>query len=81
MKALTYIEHEKFTLWEKPKSVILNPWDTIVWVTLGSICTSDLHIKCGSVLRTVPGITVDHETRYSCSPFGLHHLELLCEFE
>ena len=30
-------------------------------VTLGSICTSDLHIKHGSVPRAVPGITVGHE--------------------
>ena len=29
--------------------------------TLGSICTSDLHIKHGSVPRAVPGITVGHE--------------------
>ena len=33
----------------------------IVRVTLGSICTSDLHIKHGSVPRAVPGITVGHE--------------------
>lgn len=31
------------------------------WVTPGSICTSDLHIKHGSVPRAVPGITVVHE--------------------
>ena len=30
-------------------------------VTLSSICTSDLHIKHGSVPRAVPGITVGHE--------------------
>ena len=30
-------------------------------VTLGSICTSDLHIKHSSVPRAVPGITVGHE--------------------
>lgn len=30
-------------------------------VTLGSICSSDLHIKHGSVPRAVPGITVGHE--------------------
>ena len=35
--------------------------DAIVRVTLGSICTSDLHIKHGSVPRAVPGITVGHE--------------------
>ena len=35
--------------------------DAIVRVTLGSICTSDLHIKHGSVPRAVPGVTVGHE--------------------
>ena len=30
-------------------------------MTLGSICSSDLHIKHGSVPRAVPGITVGHE--------------------
>ena len=33
----------------------------MVRVTLSSICTSDLHIKHGSVPRAVPGITVGHE--------------------
>src|SRR5699024_7716571 len=33
----------------------------IVRVTLASICTSDLHIKHGSVPRAVEGITVGHE--------------------
>lgn len=61
MKALTYIEPGKFALTEKPKPIILDPRDAIVRVTLGSICTSDLHIKHGSVPRAVPGITVGHE--------------------
>lgn len=61
MKALTYIEHGKFALTDKPKPQILNSRDAIVRVTLGSICTSDLHIKHGSVPRAVPGITVGHE--------------------
>ena len=61
MKALTYIEHGKFALIEKPKPVLLDSRDAIVRVTLGSICTSDLHIKHGSVPRAVPGITVGHE--------------------
>ena len=61
MKALTYIEHGKFALLDKPKPVILDPRDAVVRVTLGSICTSDLHIKHGSVPRAVPGITVGHE--------------------
>ena len=61
MKALTYIEHGKFALIDKPMPVILDPRDAVVRVTLGSICTSDLHIKHGSVPRAVPGITVGHE--------------------
>ena len=61
MKALTYIEHGKFELIKKPKPVILDDRDAIVRLTLASICTSDLHIKHGSVPRAVPGITVGHE--------------------
>ena len=61
MKALTYIDHGKFALIDKPKPTILAPRDAVVRVTLGSICTSDLHIKHGSVPRAVPGITVGHE--------------------
>ena len=61
MKALTYIEQGEFALMDKSKPQIIDPRDAIVRVTLGSICTSDLHIKHGSVPRAVPGITVDHE--------------------
>ena len=61
MLAYTYIEHGKFALTEKEKPVLLDPKDAIVRVTMGSICTSDLHIKHGSVPRAVPGITVGHE--------------------
>lgn len=61
MKALTYIEHGKFALQEKAKPQFVSARDAIVRVTLGSICTSDLHIKHGSVPRAVPGITVGHE--------------------
>lgn len=61
MKALTYIEHGKFALKEKAKPELLHEKDAIVRVTLGSICTSDLHIKNGSVPKAVPGITVGHE--------------------
>ena len=61
MKALTYIERGRFELFEKPKPEILDDRDAIVRVTLASICTSDLHIKHGSVPRAVPGITVGHE--------------------
>ena len=61
MLAYTYIEHGKFELIEKPKPVLKDPRDAIVRVTLGSICTSDLHIKHGSVPRALPGTTVGHE--------------------
>lgn len=61
MLAYTYLEHGRFELLDKPKPEIQNPRDAIVRVTLGSICTSDLHIKHGSVPRAVQGITVGHE--------------------
>lgn len=61
MKGLTYIEHGKFALQEKAKPQLVSARDALVRVTLGSICTSDLHIKHGSVPRAVPGITVGHE--------------------
>ena len=61
MLAYTYIEQGKFELREKPKPVLQNDTDAIVRVTLASICTSDLHIKHGSVPRAVPGVTVGHE--------------------
>lgn len=61
MKALTYIEHGKFALQEKAKPQLVSARDALVRVTLGSICTIDLHIKHGSVPRAVPGITVGHE--------------------
>ena len=61
MKAYTYIEPGKFALVDKKKPELQESTDAIVRVTLGSICTSDLHIKHGSVPRAVPGITVGHE--------------------
>ncbi|HIW14793.1 MAG TPA: alcohol dehydrogenase [Firmicutes bacterium] len=61
MLAYTYVKPGTFALLEKPKPVLLHPKDAIVRVTLSSICTSDLHIKHGSVPKAVPGITVGHE--------------------
>lgn len=77
-KALTYTERGKFALLDKPAPRILDSRDAIVRVTLGSIDTSDLHVKHGSVPRAVPGI------RSACtleSPFNLlrqHGKVLLC---
>ena len=61
MLTYTYIEKGKFALLDKPKPTLLDVRDAIVRVTLASICSSDLHIKHGSVPRAVPGITVGQE--------------------
>ncbi len=61
MLAYTYLEQGRFALLDKPKPTLLHDRDAIVRVTLASICTSDLHIKHGSVPRAVPGVTVGHE--------------------
>ena len=61
MLTYTYISEGTFALMEKPKPVLQHERDAIVKVTLASICSSDLHIKHGSVPRAVPGITVGHE--------------------
>lgn len=61
MKAYTYISEGNFELREKEKPVIMHERDAVIKVTLASICSSDLHIKHGSVPRAVPGITVGHE--------------------
>ena len=43
--AYTYIKQGKFELIEDPNPELRDSRDAIVRVTLGSICTSDLHIK------------------------------------
>ena len=61
MLAYTYVERGKFELQEKQKPALQDDRDACIRVTLASICTSDLHIKHGSVPRAVPGVTVGHE--------------------
>ncbi len=61
MLAYTYKQHGIFELTEKDKPKLQDPQDAIVRVTMSSICTSDLHIKHGSVPKAVLGITVGHE--------------------
>lgn len=61
MLAYTYVERGKFELREKQKPALQDDRDAIIRVTLASICTSDLHIKHGSVPRAVPSVTVGHE--------------------
>ena len=61
MLACTYVEPGRFALLDKPVPTLIHDRDAIVRVTLGSICTSDVHIRHGSVPRAVPGVTVGHE--------------------
>ena len=61
MLEYTYKQHGIFELTEKDKPKLQDPQDAIVRVTMSSICTSDLHIKHGSVPKAVLGITVGHE--------------------
>ena len=61
MLTYSYIKKGSFGFTEKPKPKLIHERDAIVKVTLASICTSDLHIKHGSVPRAVEGITVGHE--------------------
>ena len=61
MRAYTYYGGGELRLADKPMPQVKGPGDAIVRVTLASICTSDLHIKHGSVPRAVPGVTIGHE--------------------
>lgn len=61
MLTYSYVSKGKFDFVEKPKPRIVDSRDAIVKVTLASICSSDIHIKHGSVPRAVEGITVGHE--------------------
>lgn len=61
MLTYSYVSKGVFDFVEKPKPCILDPRDAIVKVTLASICSSDIHIKHGSVPRAVEGITIGHE--------------------
>ena len=61
MLTYTYLSKGNFQLVEKPKPTLQHERDAIVKVTLASICSSDLHIKHGSVPKAVEGITVGHE--------------------
>ena len=59
--AYTYKDNGVFELTEKAKPKLQSPKDAIVKITMSSICTSDLHIKHGSVPKAVLGITLGHE--------------------
>ena len=55
MKAYTYVSEGKFELMEKQKPVLMHERNAIAKITLASICSSNLHIKHGSVPRAVLG--------------------------
>lgn len=61
MLGYVYVAPGRFELQERPMPEVVDARDAVVRVTLSSICTSDLHIKHGSVPRAVPGIIVGHE--------------------
>ena len=61
MPAVVYRAIGQFALEERPCPTLQEDTDAIIRVTLAAICTSDLHIKHGSVPRAVPGIIVGHE--------------------
>lgn len=61
MLAYVYKEQGCFALEEREKPQLIESQDALVRVTMASICTSDLHIKHGSVPRAVPGTIVGHE--------------------
>lgn len=61
MLAYVYKEKGHFALEEREKPTLMEPQDAIVRVTMASICTSDLHIKHGSVPRAVPNTIIGHE--------------------
>lgn len=61
MKAYTYTAPGQFEMIQKPIPEITDPHDAVVRVTLSSICSSDLHIKHGSVAMARRGVTIGHE--------------------
>lgn len=61
MLTYSYLSKGKFGFLTKPIPRILEEKDAIVRLTLSSICSSDIHIKHGSVPRAVEGITLGHE--------------------
>lgn len=61
MKAVVYKGKGEVALEDRPMPVIKEDTDVIVKVTLSSICSSDLHIKHGSVPRAKENTVLGHE--------------------
>lgn len=61
MYAAVYKGHGTIELEQRELPQIIDPQDAVVKVTLTTICSSDIHIKHGSVPRAVPGTVLGHE--------------------
>lgn len=61
MKAVVYKGKGEVSLEDRPMPVILEDTDAIVRVTRSTICSSDLHIKHGSVPRAKENTVLGHE--------------------
>ena len=61
MKAVVYEGNGCIAVKERPRPKLEHTKDAIVRVTLAAICSSDIHIKHGSVPKAVPGIVLGHE--------------------
>lgn len=61
MKAVVYKGNGKIVLEERPIPTIKEATDVIVKVTCSTICSSDLHIKHGTVPRAKENIILGHE--------------------
>lgn len=61
MKAVVYRGEGEISVEERPVPKLRHEKDAIVRVTLTTICSSDIHIKHGSVPKAVPGTILGHE--------------------
>ena len=61
MKAVVYRGKGQVALEDRPMPVIKDERDAIVKVTLSTICSSDLHIKHGTVPRAKENTVLGHE--------------------
>ncbi len=61
MKAVVYKEKGKIVVEERPYPLLERDTDAIIKVTLTTICSSDIHIKHGTVPRAVPETILGHE--------------------
>ena len=65
MKAVVYKGNGQIVLEERPMPALRDEKDAIVQVTLTTICSSDIHIKHGTVPKAVPGVILGQSRRPS----------------